>query len=149
MIVNYKGYWADMGRVINVGPAPEGFKKDSDVLWEVWDAGFESAKPGVKAKEVWDAVTKAYKRAGIESLEITGHGIGMDIHEPPVLGFMEETVLESGMTFAIETGMLSGWRRLGGGGAGHVENLIIVTEKGSNAVIGLPRGIISTSFPTI
>jgi Xaa-Pro aminopeptidase len=149
MIVSYKGYWADMGRVINVGPASESFKKDCDVLWKIWDTGFEAVRPGIKAKEVWEAVTKVYKEAGLWSPEMTGHGIGLDIHEPPVLENNGETILEPGMTLALEMGILSGWRRLGGGGPGHVENLIIVTEKGSNAVIGLPRGIISTSFPTI
>jgi len=71
----------------------------------------------------------------------------MDIHEPPVLSATEATVLQPGMTLELETGALSGFRRLGGGGAGHVENLVIITEKGANAIIGLPRHIINTTYP--
>jgi len=146
--MRYKGYWADMGRVIDVGPASDDFRKLTETLWRAWDAGFEAAKPGAQAKEVWHAVKKVYDEAGLPAIEMTGHGIGMDIHEPPVLSATEEMVLQPGMILEIETGALAGFRRLGGGGAGHVENLVIITEKGANAVIGIPRNIINTTYPT-
>ena len=146
--MRYKGYWADMGRVINVGPAPDHFEKATDTLWRVWEAGFEAAKPGALAKDIWLATEKAYSEAGLPAIEMTGHGIGMDIHEPPVLSATEEIVLEPGMTFALETGILSGFRSLGGEGGGHVENLVIITETGARSVMGLPKSIRCTSFPT-
>jgi len=147
LIMSSKGYWADMGRVINVGPAPDHFERATDTLWRVWDAGFRAARPGVKAKELWMATKKAYDEAGLPAVEMTGHGIGLDVHEPPVLSATEEIVLEPGMTLALETGILSGLRILGGEGGGHVENLVIITETGASAVMGIPRSIRCTSFP--
>ncbi len=148
MCMRYQGYWADMGRVINVGPPPDHFEKATDTLWRVWEAGFEAAKPGARARDIWLATEKAYSEAGLPAIEMTGHGIGMDIHEPPVLSATEETVLEPGMTFELETGILSGFRSLGGEGAGHVENLVIITETGARSVMGLPKSIRCTRFPT-
>lgn len=147
LIMTYKGYWADMGRVINVGPAPAYFVRATETLWRVWEAGFQAARPGVPAKEIWWATKKAYEEAGLPPIETTGHGIGLDVHEPPVLSATEEIVLEPGMTLALETGILSGLRSLGGEGGGHVENLVIITKTGASCVMGLPRGALCTRYP--
>jgi Xaa-Pro aminopeptidase len=147
MPLSYKGYWADMGRIINVGPASESYMKTHEEMWKVFEAGVDAAKPGVKAKEVWQAMDNAMKERGFSSMEMFGHGIGLDIHEPPVLGKDSETVLQPGMTFEMESAFLPGLRKYGGMGAFHVEDLVIITERGCNVVVGLPRNIVSTSLP--
>jgi Xaa-Pro aminopeptidase len=147
IVVCYKGYWADNGRIINVGPVSENFRKGNELLWQAFDAGVEAAKPGARAKEVWEAVTKVYTSAGWPALEMAGHSIGLDIHEPPVLSQSDETVLEPGMTFELEPASLLGFRKLGGDGPLHYENLLIITERGCDVVHGIPRGILQVSFP--
>jgi len=146
--LTYKGYWADQGRVLNIGPPTEQYIEENRKCWQVWEAGLEAAKPGVKAKDLWNAVTEAYKEFNLPSPEMCGHGIGQDVHEPPVLSATEEMVLQPGMTLELETGIITAFRRDGGGGAHHVENLLIITEEGAEAVMGLPRGIMNTRYPT-
>ncbi|MBI5118237.1 aminopeptidase P family protein [Candidatus Poribacteria bacterium] len=80
------------------------------------------------------------------AFEMYGHGIGLDIHEPPVLGMTEETILEAGMTFEVEALGLPGLRKLGGEGAYQFENLLIITEDGCSTVMGLPHSIFETSY---
>jgi Xaa-Pro dipeptidase len=146
MILNYKGYWADNGRIINVGPPPEGYKKKYETACRAFDAGVEAAKPGVKAKEVWAAVNDVMLKEGCSSIEMYGHGVGMDVHEPPIFGFTDETVLEPGMTFELETGVVTEFRRMGGDGLVHYENTIIITDRGCALIDGLRKDIIQVSY---
>ncbi|MBI4830443.1 MAG: aminopeptidase P family protein [Candidatus Lindowbacteria bacterium] len=111
MIVRYKGYWADMGRMIYVGPPSENFRKSWETIGKGFDAAVETAKPGVRAKDVWAAVNKVVEDGGLAGFEMYGHGIGMDIQEPPVVSGTDEMVLEAGMTFEIESLGVLGMRK--------------------------------------
>ncbi len=136
----YKGYRADMGRFIYVGPTPDNYKKGTDILWKAFDAGAEKAKPGVPAKEVYDALVKVQTDNNMFAIEMAGHGVGLDVHEPPVFSATEETPLEEGMTMELEvTGMMDGWHKDGKTGMFHYENLIIITKTGCEVIECLPR----------
>ncbi|MBI5118228.1 aminopeptidase P family protein [Candidatus Poribacteria bacterium] len=143
--VRYKGYWADMGRIINVGPATESWKNYWDAIGRGFDAAVKVARPGVKAKEVWKAVNDAVEEGGLMGFEMYGHGIGIDVQEPPVLGMTGEDILEAGMTFEVESLGGSALRKFGGPGIFQYENLVIITENGCSPVIGLPHHIIETT----
>jgi Xaa-Pro dipeptidase len=147
MIVNYKGYWADNGRVINVGAPTEEFIKINDLMWKAFDTAVATAKPGIPAKALWDAVNKVEAEMDLGTCEMVGHGIGLDIHEPPVLGKNNEHVLMPGMTLECEPHALKAFRRQGGVGPFHIENLLIITENGCVPLIGLCRDIIQTAYP--
>ncbi|MEW6442227.1 MAG: Xaa-Pro peptidase family protein [bacterium] len=139
--VRYKGYWADMGRIINIGPATESWKKYWDVIGRAFEAGVSTARPGIKAQQVWKAMKGILEEGGHVTFEMYGHGIGLDIHEPPVLGMTEETVLKPGMTFEMEALGLPGLRKMGGEGAMQFENLVVITEAGCSTVMGMPHNI--------
>ena len=143
--VRYKGYWADMGRMINVGPATENWKNCWDAIGRGFDAAASVAKPGIKAKDIWKAVNDTVTEGGLMGFEMYGHGIGLDVQEPPVLGATDETVLEAGMTFEVESLGMIGLRKLGGEGAFQYENLLIITDDGCSTVIGLPHHHIETA----
>jgi len=144
--VRYKGYWADMGRIINVGPATENWKRCWDAIGRGFEAATKAAKPGVKAKDVWKAVNDVVEDGGLMSFEMYGHGIGFDVQEPPVLGASDETVLEPGMTFEVESLGAVALRKFGGEGVFQFENLVIITEDGCSTVMGLPHHIVETTY---
>jgi len=144
MQVSYKGYWADMGRMINVGPPSDDFKRYYEAMWNAWDAGAEVAGPGVKANDVWAAVDKIIGEAGLMKVGSLGHGVGLDIHEPPEIDATDETILQPGMTLELEALGVTGLRKFGGEGGFQYENLIVITETGCTRVMGLPRDIIHT-----
>jgi len=55
----------------------------------------------------------------------TGHGLGLEIHEPPRIGKKEQTRLEAGMAITIEPGAY-----VEGVGGGRIEDTVIVTATG-------------------
>jgi len=140
MGLRYKGYWADMGRFVFVGPTPEDYKRGTEACWRAFDKAVEAARPGVPAREVYDVLVKAEEEAGLFPIEIGGHGIGLDIHEPPAVTATEETLLEPGMCLEIEPcAIMGGFKKDGHTGMFHYENLVIITEDGATPVMGLPR----------
>ena len=147
MPLRHKGYWADMGRFVYVGPTPEDYKRGMELCWKAFDAAVDAAKPGVPAKEVYEAIVRVEAEGGMLPVEIGGHGIGLDIHEPPAITATEETILKPGMCMEIEPcGIIGGFKKQGHTGLFHYENLVLITEKGSVPVMGLPRGHLEVSY---
>jgi len=64
----------------------------------------------------------------------TGHGIGLEIHEPPYAVTGDDTVLEPGMTFSIEPGIY-----LEGLFGVRIEDIVAVTTDGVESLNGSPR----------
>lgn len=78
-----------------------------EVVKQAQDAAKDAAAPGVKASEVSGAAFDIIKKAGYEKniLHALGHGIGVEVHEPPVISTSSNTILEPGMVFTIEPGL--------------------------------------------
>jgi Xaa-Pro dipeptidase len=108
-----QGYQADITRTYVFGAAPTAEQR------KVWDQvhrgqqiAIETAKLGVPAGAVDDAVRRAYESWGygpgykLPGLSHrTGHGIGMEVHEPVNLVHGETTPLAPGMCFSDEPGI--------------------------------------------
>jgi Xaa-Pro dipeptidase len=106
------GYQADISRTYVVGtPTPEQRK-----LWDQVHRGqqiaIETAKVGLPAGAVDDAVRRVYENWGFGPgyrlpglSHRTGHGIGMEVHEPVYLVHGETTPLAPGMCFSDEPGL--------------------------------------------
>jgi Xaa-Pro dipeptidase len=107
------GYQADITRTFVFGADPT---PDQRKLWDQVHRGQQiaitTAKPGVPAGAVDDAVRKVYESWGygpgyrLPGLSHrTGHGIGMEVHEPVYLVHGEKTPLAPGMCFSDEPGL--------------------------------------------
>ena len=146
MHLRYKGYWADMGRFLQVSPIRDDYRAGLDVMHDAFDAGVEAAKPGARALDVFNAANDVIIKGGIFPNEMYGHGIGLDIHEPPMLVATDETLLEAGMTLAFEpSGLHGGFRKHGCAGLFQYENLLVITEDGCQPIYGLPRSVVEVS----
>lgn len=141
----WKGYWSDIGRIFQTASITDRIRKNYELVSKAKEAAVEKIIPGVKANEIYNAAAKVIKDAGIEPPDMAGHGIGMDIHEPPSIDATNEMALQEGMTFAIETWLATSLKRDGGEGFFGVEDIYVCTDKGYEEIKGLREDIIQVS----
>ncbi|MCD7059547.1 M24 family metallopeptidase [Pelagibacterium xiamenense] len=133
------GYPSDMTRVGYLGSAPEGFADVHTVLESAVQAALAAARPGVRASDVDRAARDVIAKAGYGAyfLHRTGHGLGLDVHEPPYITGTSETVLEEGMVFSIEPGIY-----LPGKFGIRLEDIVILRADGPEILSGMPRAAV-------
>lgn len=103
----HRGYTADITRTFVLGPVSDEFAAIYRIVREANAAGRGAAVPGATAEEVDQAARSVIERAGYAEMFIhgTGHGIGLDVHEPPRIAPGDNTILRPGMVFTIEPGI--------------------------------------------
>jgi Xaa-Pro dipeptidase len=107
-----EGYQSDISRTIVLGAAPAEVRSVWETVAEGQRVAMAAAKPGAPAGSVDDAVRRFYERQGFGPgyklpglSHRTGHGIGLDGHEPVNLVHGEPTALAPGMCFSNEPGL--------------------------------------------
>lgn len=130
------GYPSDMTRMIAVGEPPEGYDEVHAIVNRAVEAALAACRPGVKASSVDAAARDLITEAGYGEFFVhrTGHGLGIDIHEPPYISASSETVLEPGMVFSIEPGIY-----LPGRFGIRLEEIVILRDHGPEIFSELPR----------
>lgn len=121
------GYCSDMTRVVHLGRAGNKAKKLYRAVLEAQLAAIDAVKPGVTAGKVDAAARTVLEKHGLGSLFVhsTGHGLGLEIHEPPRLGRKDKTRLQAGMVITIEPGAY-----IEGFGGVRIEDTVLVTAAG-------------------
>jgi Xaa-Pro dipeptidase len=102
------GYWSDITRTRWFGASPPvEFKRVVDVVTEAQRAGIARARAGIEAQEVDRAAREVIARAGYGEYftHRTGHGLGMDGHEPIYMVEGNRAPLVSGCVFTVEPGI--------------------------------------------
>ena len=123
----YKDYKSDITRVVHLGkPNQEVLDVHAAVL-KANQAGREAVVPGAKASHVDHAARSSLQNDGLAEFFVhrTGHGLGMEVHEPPWITSTSETILEPGMVFSVEPGVY-----LPGKFGVRIEDIVNVTEDG-------------------
>lgn len=131
----YKTYATDVAYVTHIGRATAEHHRQYDLVIRAHEAALEAAKPGVPAKDVYFAARKILDDSPLRTLDMVGHGIGMDVHEPPMLTPYDETPLEPGMVFAVEPWLYD----TDGLGIFCVEEIVLVTEDGAEVLSTIER----------
>jgi Xaa-Pro aminopeptidase len=101
----HEGYCYDFGRTVFFGTPPTEAQKVYDLVMAAQAAGVAALKAGQATCEEVDAAAREVIIAagyGAEFRHRLGHGIGMDVHEPPFLTTGDTTLLQEGMLFTIE-----------------------------------------------
>jgi Xaa-Pro aminopeptidase len=101
------GYWSDITRMYFPTPFEGELKACYEIVCSAYDGAFSVLKPGVECREVDAAARRVITDAGYGESFIhrTGHGLGMEVHEPPYLTGTNAQRLEVGHVFSIEPGI--------------------------------------------
>lgn len=133
------GYPSDMTRCGWFGDAPEEeFLHAASVLEEAVQAALAAVHPGVIARDIDKAARDVITAAGYGEAFVhrTGHGLGLDIHEPPYITASSEAELLEGNVFSIEPGIY-----LEGRFGIRLEDIVMVSHDGAQILSTLPRAI--------
>ena len=121
------GYASDMTRMVFLGRPDPKIRKMYEAVLKAQLAAIDTVRDGVTAKKVDAAAREVLKTEHLdkEFVHSTGHGLGLEIHEPPRLGKKEKTRLAAGMVVTIEPGAY-----VKGFGGVRVEDTVLVTKNG-------------------
>jgi Xaa-Pro aminopeptidase len=131
-----EGYASDMTRMLFLGRPGTRAKRAYAAVLEAQLAGIAAVKAGVEAQTVDRAARSVLRKHGMERAFVhsTGHGLGLEIHEPPRLGKRDRTLLVPGMAITIEPGVyqegFSGIR---------IEDTVVVTQNGCKVLTPTPK----------
>ena len=131
-----EGYCSDETVTVAVGSVDARQREVYQVVKSAHDRAIDRVKPGISCREV-DAVARDYIGAkGFAEYfgHGTGHGVGLEVHEKPVLSPRSEEILEEGMVVTIEPGIyIPGW------GGVRIEDTICVTHDGCRILTKVPK----------
>src|SRR5512136_992041 len=134
----YKNYRSDMTRTLVSGNPSERQQKIHKIVKQAYEKAFEAIKPGAKTKDVDAAGRQIIEKAGYGEFFVhgLGHGVGIDIHEPPTLNPSSKEKLQAGNVVTDEPGIYF----VGYGGV-RIEDSALVTAQGVEKLTNGPLGL--------
>jgi len=135
----YMGYSSDVMRTFVLGdPGARARRFYSGVL-EAQERGLQAAKAGARAEDVFHAAMQGFREGGIPHAKRhhVGHGVGIDLYDPPLLAPGVDTVLEEGMVLNVETP----YYEIGTGALG-VEDTFVVTQGHPEFLTSISRELV-------
>ena len=135
---SYQGYISDLTRTFAIEEVEQEFVKVAGIVEASNAAGRAAARPGISAGKVDQAAREVITKAGYGEYftHRTGHGIGIEGHEPPYIRQDNLLPLAPGMTFTVEPGIY-----LPGRGGVRIEDDMLITEDGAQSLSDLPRSL--------
>jgi Xaa-Pro aminopeptidase len=133
-------YFADMTRTVVRGEPSDILRAMYQATLQAQEAALQQIRAGANGREVHEAAKQAFRDAGFDQEEGgprythgTGHGVGLDIHEGPSLGAVDEELRE-GDVVTIEPGLYDPTI-----GAVRIEDIVVVTEDGYRNLTNFPK----------
>jgi len=134
------GYHSDMTRTVWLAGEPDSeMERVYRAVLESQEAGIAAVAPGVACGDVDEAVREVLRGYGFEKefLHSTGHGVGLEIHEPPWLRRGNDDLLAAGDVVTVEPGVY-----LPGLGGVRIEDMVLVTEDGGNVLTASAKELV-------
>lgn len=133
MAGNYRPWMTDMTRVFSVGKTLDLAYRAHQVSIDINNHVMDVAKPGMQCSELYEVAMKMVEESHLEhyfmgtkqQAKFIGHGVGLEINEPPVLTPFSKEILVAGTVFALEPKFV-----IPEVGAVGIENTYLITETG-------------------
>jgi Xaa-Pro dipeptidase len=136
-MAQFKQYKLGFDRMFYIGDVKDSDGKVQQAAIDAQQAAISVIRPGIAAEDVAAAANEIYKERGYETGYRTGRSIGVAYLESPELKVGDKTILELGMTFAVDGGI-----SVDGVTAGRIGDSIVVTEIGSEYITHYPRELL-------
>jgi len=137
------GYFGDMTRTVIRGEPSEKLVKMYNTVLNGQKLGISMIRDGVKSKDVHTAIVEYFDESGFETgnlngkqqgfIHSTGHGLGLEIHEPPRIGMGDE-ILKEGNVLTVEPGLY--YEKIGGI---RIEDVVVVEKNGCTNLTKYPK----------
>jgi len=131
-----EGYCSDMTRMLFIGTPTPKVKRAYRAVLEAQLAAIDAVRAGAATARVDGAARRVLKGYGLDQAFVhsTGHGLGLEIHEPPRIGRKDKMKLATGMAITIEPGVY-----LEGSFGIRIEDTVVVTETGCEILTPTPK----------
>jgi Xaa-Pro aminopeptidase len=131
------GYCSDCTRTFATGPLPEDLAEAYRICRTAQELGLAAVEPGASGREVDSIARKEIEDSGVAPvLHGLGHGVGLEVHEAPVLRPESADTLAAGNVVTVEPGVY-----LAGRGGVRIEDLVVVTEGGPEVLSPFPKDL--------
>jgi len=140
---NQTRYHADMTRTVIKGQASDALKRLYDTVLEGQLLGISQVKNGANGREIHQSIMDCFEKKGYHTGSVdgrmqgffhgTGHGIGLDIHEPPRVS-KSDHILQSGEVVTVEPGLY--YPDIG---AVRIEDMVLVENGGCRNLTTYPK----------
>ncbi len=137
---NVSGYWSDFSRAGVVGEPSAEQKHAQEVIHGITMEAVRMVRPGIRASSL---ARFCYAKLDQLDFPVTstigrlacriGHGVGLNLTEPPHIGEHDDTLLEPGMALTLEPGVATRF------GTFHIEENLVVTQEGCEILSDCPR----------
>jgi len=138
-----KRYFADTTRTVVRGKASAKLKKMYHAVAEGQEIAFRQIRHGAHGKKIHTDISNYFESLGFKTGTIgkriqgffhgTGHGVGLDIHEPPRISIVDD-VLKAGQVVTVEPGLY-----YADAGGVRLEDMVLVTKTGCRNLSKLPK----------
>ena len=132
----WKGYAIDITRTFLLSPVGSEIEKIYNTVLAANEAALKKIAPGVTPEQLDQEARAVITQSGYGEYFVhrTGHGIGLEEHEPPWIVDGNAEPVEPGMVFTIEPGIY-----IPGFAGVRIEDNVVVTENGSRLITQYPK----------
>jgi Xaa-Pro aminopeptidase len=137
------GYYSDMSRTVVKGTASPAARRQFAAVLEAQEMGIGMVRAGVNGKDIHTAIQRRFEAEGYRTgprngkmqgyFHGTGHGVGLDIHEAPRVGGVDDRLPE-GSVVTVEPGLY-----YPGVGGVRIEDMVLVQKRGCRNLTDFPK----------
>jgi Xaa-Pro aminopeptidase len=141
--VRFQGYHSDETKTLILGKPDAEQRRVYDTVRRAQEKAMRAIRPGVSGRYIDGAAREVIARAGYGKFfgHGTGHGVGLAVHEEPLVSPRGRGIVEEGMVFTVEPGIyIPGW------GGVRLEDMVLVTPRGCEILTVLSKELKENTY---
>ena len=131
------GYCSDMTRTFFIGEPTEEMKTVYNLVLNNQKFALEQYKDGASTRQITKMVENDFKLYGYDLIHSLGHGVGLEIHESPYIGYRSDCMLRENMVVTDEPGIY-----IPGKFGIRIEDTVQITKFGCTSLTNSDKGLI-------